>query len=146
MACAGGPGWGEPLLDFLIWPTIEIGKKSSALKGRCAAIRFMHLANGDVDFSLQSHRAKDTIRGLWRRERVTRKQLFSADILRWIHRELVWGSPMRINGSGIYAFRVVCGMYYGYLLSSSYIGNRIPTMGARICGLESRKELIGYPN
>ena len=69
----GEQGRGDQLLDSSIWTTRVLGKKASALKGHPAAIRFTHLANGDLDFSLQSHRANAMIKGLEKREGATRK-------------------------------------------------------------------------
>ena len=59
----GDPGWGEPLLDFLIWTSKVLGRRSPTLKTRSASIRFMRLIDGNVDFSLQSHRAKAMMNG-----------------------------------------------------------------------------------
>ena len=59
----GTPGWDEPLLDFWIWTSEILGRKSSTLEGRFAAIRFMHLVNGNLDFTLQAHRSKALING-----------------------------------------------------------------------------------
>ena len=85
----GEPGWGEPLLDFLIWPSKVLGRRSSTLKTRFSAIRFMRLINGNVDFPLQAHRAKAMMKGLKKREGVMRKHPFNTDLLRWAQAELV---------------------------------------------------------
>ena len=85
----GEPGWGEPLLDFLIWTSKVLGEISSTLKTRFSAIRFMHLINGNIDFSPQAHRAKAMMRGLKKREGVQRKYPFNTDLLRWMQTELV---------------------------------------------------------
>ena len=58
----GMPGWGEPLLDFLICTSKALGVKSSTLEIRFAALRFTHLVNGNVDFSTQAHRSKALIK------------------------------------------------------------------------------------
>ena len=70
----GEPGWGEPLLGFLIWTIKVFGRSSSTLKTRFAAIRLTHLVNGNVDFPLQAQRANDMMKGLEKREGVLRKR------------------------------------------------------------------------
>ena len=65
----GTPGWDEPLRDCLIWTSKVLGRKSSTLKGRFAAIRFVRLVSGDVDFTVEAHRGNATIKGLKEREK-----------------------------------------------------------------------------
>ena len=92
----GEHGWDEPLLDFLIWTRKVMGRKSSTLMTRFAAIRFAHITNGNLDFTSQAHRVKAIIKGLKKREGAMSKHPFNTDLLRWMHLELVekggWGN------------------------------------------------------
>ena len=58
----------------------------------------MHLINGNVDFSLQAHRAKAMTKGLKKREEVMRKHPFNTDLLRWMQAELVKKEKIGIVG------------------------------------------------
>ena len=52
---------------YLVSPTraIEVyGRKGSTPRSRFAAIRFVHLACGNLDFSLQDHRSNALIKGI----------------------------------------------------------------------------------
>ena len=110
----GKPGWGEPLLDFFRWASKVPGRKESALKGRFAAIRLMHLIEGNVGFSTQAHRVKALIKGLKKRGCVARKQPFNADLLRWVRKELVDKSAMRSNGTGSMYFELFTACVLGF--------------------------------
>ena len=94
----GTPGRGEPLLGFLIWTSKVLGRKASTLKGRFADIRFMHLANGNLDFTVQAYRAKALIKGLKKHEGVQRKQPSNTDLLRWMRKELICKTASRNTG------------------------------------------------
>ena len=121
----GEPGWGEPLLDFLIWTSKVLGKRSSTLKTRFSAIRFMHLVNGNVDFPLQAHRAKAMMKGLKKSEWVVRKHPFNTDLLRWMHSELIVKSGDRNGGRGSMYMELftACVLDFFYLLRISELGN-----------------------
>ena len=121
----GHPGWDEPLLDFLIWTSKILGKRSSTLKTRFAAIRFMRLINGNVDFTLQAHRAKAMMKGLKKREGVVRKHPFNTDLLRWMQSELVAKSGDRngSRGSMYMELFAACVLGFFYLLRISELGN-----------------------
>ena len=119
----GEPGWGEPLLDFLIWTIKVISRRSSTLKTRFSAIRFMHLVNGNVDFPIQSHRAKAMMKGLKKREGVLRKHPFNTDLLRWMQTELVKKGEERNSGIGSMYLELFAASVLGffYLLRVSEI-------------------------
>lgn len=122
----GEPGWGEPLLDFLIWGIEVLGRQESTSEVRFASIRLMHLANGNVDFSSQAHRAKAMITGIKKRDGAVRKQPFNTDLSRRMHSELVCKSVARSNGTGPLNFEIfaACIMGFPYLLRISEIVSR----------------------
>ena len=113
-----------PLLDFPIWARKVLRSKASALKGRFAAIRLTHLANGDVGFILQSHRAWAMTWGLEKREGATRKPPLNTNLIRWAQRELVCNSDARSNGADGVHFELLAARIVGffYLLRVSEIG------------------------
>ena len=133
----GTPGWDEPPLDFLIRTIEIIGRKSSTLKSRFAAVRFMRFVNGNVDFSTQAHRTKALIKGLKKREGVRRKQPFNTDFLRWAHRALVGEPSQRINGTGAMYFELFTACILGFLILLRISENRCPQAGRH---LDRRKE------
>ena len=59
----------------------------------------MRLVNGNVDLSTQARRSKAMIMGLKKREGVTRKKPFDADLLRRMRMELSDKSALRGNGA-----------------------------------------------
>ena len=121
----GDPGWDEPLLHFPIWASKVLGRKSPKLKGRFAAIRHMRPINGGVDFSLQSHRAREMVKGLGKLEGAMRKKPPNMDFLRWTHGWLVCKSDARSNGAGSVRFELfaACMIGFIYLLRISEIGS-----------------------
>ena len=115
------PGWDEPVLDFSRWASKILGLRSSTLKTRFAAIRLMHLISGNVDFSIQAHRAKAMTKGLKKREGVQRKHPFSADLLRLMQTELVRKGGERSGGRGSMYTEMftACGVGFLFLLRIS---------------------------
>ena len=110
-------GWDEPLLGFfLIWTRNVLGIKASTLKNRLSAIRFTHLIDENVYFSLQPHRGKATIKGLRKLEGVTMKHPRNTDLARWMRNELVIKPESRNSGKGslqmeLYTAYVLCFFY-----------------------------------
>lgn len=80
---------GRTAFGFPIWAIKALCRMSSELTTRFAAIRFMRLVSGNVDFSLHAHRAKATTKGPKKRECVLRKIPFNTDLLSWIQADLV---------------------------------------------------------
>ena len=100
MVNTGNSRAGWALLDFLICTSKAPGRKASALKSRLSEIRFAHLINGNVDFSLHPHRDKSTIKGLRKREGVARKHPPNTDFPRWANKELARKYAARNSGGG----------------------------------------------
>ena len=117
------PDWDGPLLDFLIWTSKVIGRKSSTLKGRCAAIRFAHLVNGHLDCTLHAHSANALIKGLKKREFPQRKRPFNTDFICWARKELACKSASRSTGaeSTRYELCTACILGFSYLFRISGI-------------------------
>ena len=51
-------GWGDTLIDYLVWEHKIFGLQSSTLAQRFYAIRFIHVVEGHDDISSRAHRAK----------------------------------------------------------------------------------------
>ena len=83
-----GVGWGEMLLDFLVWEHKIFGLQPSTLAKRFYAIRFIHVAEGHDDISLRPHRVKALLKAVKLRETRCKKVPFNTDLIRWIFKEL----------------------------------------------------------
>ena len=113
---AGNPGWGGPLLVFLIWTCNIIGLESSTLRGRFPSIRFARLINGKADFAAQSRRANGIIKGVQKKDGAMGKHPFNTDLVRRAIKELVAKSASRGMGQGSmylerYAARIIWSLY-----------------------------------
>ena len=81
-------GWGDPLIDFLVWEHKIFGLQHSILAKRFYAIRFLHVAEGFGDLALRGQRIKFIIKGVRKRSKTCKKAPFNTDLLKWIHTEL----------------------------------------------------------
>ena len=124
----GAPGRGEPPLDFLMWTSNIMGRKGPTLMGRFEAIPFMHLIDGNIEVSLQTHRDRYMVSGLAKKVGVERRKPPNTSLLRWMRMELVCKS--RSNGVG--------SMHFG-LFAACILGFVYPI---RIPEIETRKRAI----
>ena len=90
--------------------------KGVYVKRSFASILLVRLIYGNVDFTLQAHRARALIKGLKKREGMVRKQPFNTDLPWRTHKELVCKSAARIAWSEsmhfeLYAARIL-GFFY----------------------------------
>ena len=60
----GAEGWGEHLMDFLMWGAKILHRAPSTLEIRRAVIRFSHVIHGFGDFSTKACRARALMKGI----------------------------------------------------------------------------------
>ena len=83
-----GVGWGEMLLDFIVWERKIFGLQPTTLDKRFYDIRFIHVTEGYGDISLMEYRVKDSLKAVKLRGAQCKKVPPVADLLRWIYKEL----------------------------------------------------------
>ena len=81
-------GWGNVLIDFVVWEYKISGIQNGTLHKRFCAIRFIHIAEGREDLSLRAHRVKTVTKAIKLRGKTMKKVPFNTDLLRWIWRNL----------------------------------------------------------
>ena len=66
-------GWGNVLIDFIVWEYRILGIHHGSLHKRFCDIRFIHIAEGREDLSLRAHRAKTVIKSIKLRGKTMKK-------------------------------------------------------------------------
>ena len=82
----GGPGWGEMLLDFIMFENSVLCLKPSTTAGKICAIRYFHIIHGRQDFTTAGVRYKMLLKSLTKKQPSVQKLPFNVDLVQWL-----WG-------------------------------------------------------
>ena len=107
----GAVGWGNTMIDFLVWGYKLLGITQIALANRFFAIRFAHIAEGHDDLSLRAHRARTALNAIKLRSKTCKKVPFNTDLLRWLRPHLEVGGA---GGPSLHIMSVWTGMLLGF--------------------------------
>ena len=80
----GEPGWGEMILDFIMFEHDVLCLKPSTATGESCAIRYFHIIHGQSDFSVSGARYKLLPKSLTRRLPIAQKLPYNVDLLSWV--------------------------------------------------------------
>ena len=136
----GWPGWGEAILDFIMFEHAVLGLKPSTTTGQICAIRYFHVIRGRADFSAPGVRYKPPRKSLTKRLPISQKLPYNVDLMTWEHGNffLKGRNPRKIK-------EIWAGFDLGvfYLLRASEI-TQMRQKEVEI-GVEKRKKKSGIP-
>ena len=81
-------GWGNVLIDFIVWEYKILGIQHGTLRKRFCAIRFVHIAECRGGLSLRAHRVETVIKSIKLRGKTMKKVPLNADLIRRIRKNL----------------------------------------------------------
>ena len=90
----GSPGWGEAILDFIMFERSVLGLKPSPTAGKVSAIRYFHAIHGRPDFTASGVRCKLLMRSLTKRLPCCQKLPYNMDLMNWVHRHFFLNAPL----------------------------------------------------
>ena len=81
-------GWGNTLIDFLVWGYKFLGTQRSTLTKRFFSIMFIHIAEEYDDLSPRAHRIMEAAKAIKLRGKTCKKAPPNTDLLRWLNSAL----------------------------------------------------------
>ena len=89
-----GIGWGETILDFIMFENAVLGLKPSTTAGKICAVRYFHVIHGRSDFTTAGVRYKLLLKSLSKKMPGVQKLPYNMDLLDWVYQNLVRKSPL----------------------------------------------------
>ena len=113
--------WGGNFLEFLLFHSEVMKRKSSTSGTKVAAVRYFHLINGKGDFTAMGLRVKTLVNGVSKREVPNAKRPYNIELIQEIKKKIdESGNPNQQGDAMIFA-AVVMGFFF--LLRVSEIAN-----------------------
>ena len=92
-----GPGWGETLINWILFETRIMGLQASTMRTKIPCLRYWHLLSGFPDWGRWAGRYKQVLNSVAKKDVARRNYLFNLELMSWAYSE--FGSPIGLDSS-----------------------------------------------